>query len=293
MRHLAAQKDLKAISASRTPADSELACDLLDPASIRTCLREARPELIVNAAGSASVAASFTDPEASRAVNAVGVENLLEAVAEEAPDAHVLLLSTAQVYGQADAGELPFSEGSPLRPVTPYGEAKAEMEAAAARHAEAGTRIAVARLFNQLGPALPEVQAASGFARAIAAAEAEGRELVRIAVANPEAARDFADVRDTAAAVLELGTRGLTGTLNVCSGTPVEMRAVVEALGDATGLAVEVEHDPSIRRGVEPSASYGDPDRLRAAIGWKPEIPLVRSLTELLDWWRGQLADTA
>jgi len=293
LRALATRSDWDANFSARDSLSGELACDLLDPGSIRACLRRARPELIVNAAGSASVAASFEDPDASRAVNAAGVESLLEAVAVEAPGAQVVLLSSAQVYGEAGEGELPFREDAPLRPLTPYGEAKAEMEAAAARHAEGGTRVAVARLFNQLGPGLPAVQAASGFARAIAAAEAEGRDRVRVAVANPDTARDFTDVRDTAGALLGIGARGLTGTFNVCSGTAIAIRDVVAALGRATELAVEVEHDRSARRGPEPSASYGDPMRLRAAIGWEPGVPLERSLADLLDWWRAELADAA
>ena len=33
----------------------------------------------------------------------------------------------------------------------------------------------------------------------------------------------------------------------------------------------------------------GDPGRLRAATGWKPEIPLERTLADTVAWWREQL----
>jgi GDP-4-dehydro-6-deoxy-D-mannose reductase len=282
-----------ALDASREPKSDGFHCDLLDSASVAACLQKTRPDLIINAAGSASVVASFDDPEASQAINADAVDRLLAVAAAETPDAHLLLLSSAQVYGQAERGELPFTEDSPLRPVTPYGETKVEMERAAERRSQGGAQVAVARLFNQLGPGLPEVQAASGFARQIAAAEAEGRERVTISVGNIDAARDFADVRDTAVALLALSRRRLLGTFNVCSGRPVELGAVIEVLDDETELTLGVEREPALRRPADPSISFGDPARLREAIGWQPQIPLRRSLADLLDSWRQRLADAA
>jgi GDP-4-dehydro-6-deoxy-D-mannose reductase len=37
----------------------------------------------------------------------------------------------------------------------------------------------------------------------------------------------------------------------------------------------------------------GAPDRLRAATGWEPEIPLERTLADTVAWWREQLRSHA
>jgi GDP-4-dehydro-6-deoxy-D-mannose reductase len=263
----------------------DLQCDLLDPASVEACVRRAAPASVVNMAGSPSVAESWRDPAASFAVNAAGVLNLLEAVSGHAPDAHLTCISSAQVYGEPEGRDTAFEEGSPLRPLTPYGAAKAAMEAIAGQYARArGLRVAVARLFNQLGPGQSASQATAEFARDISLAEARGAERVELAVANPGAARDFTDARDTARALLDLAAGGVAGTFNVCSGRLVGLGEVIELLAGMTELEVTVAAGKAAAAG--PSASFGDPARLRAATGWEPRIPLERSLVDLLEWWR-------
>jgi nucleoside-diphosphate-sugar epimerase len=37
-------------------------------------------------------------------------------------------------------------------------------------------------------------------------------------------------------------------------------------------------------------AQVGDPARLASDTGWRPEIPLERSLSDLLDDWRARVA---
>jgi GDP-4-dehydro-6-deoxy-D-mannose reductase len=268
-------------------------CDLLDATSVASCIEAAAPDLLVNMAGAASVAASWGGAGDALEVNARGVENLLEAVAELAPEAHVLCVSSAQVYGEPGVGSLPFGEEAALAPVTPYGESKAAMEAVCERFAsERGMPIAVVRAFNMIGPGQEAPYAAAGFAREIAAAELAGADRVALAVGNPGAARDFTDVRDAARAFVEISLAQLTGTYNLCSGRAVSLADLIAELAAATALPVSSQPDPSLRRPADPAVTYGDPNRLRRAIGWAPEIPLSKTVADLLDWWRARLART-
>ncbi len=61
-------------------------------------------------------------------------------------------------------------------------------------------------------------------------------------------------------------------------------------MGRATALPLRVVSDPSLRRPVDPTVVYGDPGRLREAIGWQPRVPLSQTAADLLDWWRAELA---
>lgn len=282
----ASDAELDVVPASRQGVGGALRCDLLDPASLATCLAESRPDLIVNAAGAASVGRSWEQPAETFATNATGVLNLLDAVAARAPAAHVLCLSSADVYGIRGEGELPLGEDLEPRPVTPYGASKAAMEVVCGQYARAReTRIAVVRAFNLLGPGQSSRFAVPGFARRIAAAEREGAE-VELALGNADAVRDFVDVRDGARALLELSRKQLPGTYNLCSGRGTTISELVAELAAAARVPVEVRRDPGLERPADPPALVGDPRRLDEATGVAAGIPLAETLGEMLDAWR-------
>jgi GDP-4-dehydro-6-deoxy-D-mannose reductase len=291
VREAAESAGLRVLAASRESGGDGVFCDLLDPGSVGACVESAAPDLVVNMAGAASVAASWERPGEAFAVNAAGVLHLLEAVARHAPAAHLLCVSSAEVYGEPSEERLPFGEELALEPVTPYGASKAAMEVLCGQYARGrGLRIATIRAFNQLGPGQSPSSAASGFARQIAAAEAAGAERVELAVGNLAAARDFTDVRDTARAFVAASQQELTGIYNLCSGKALKLEALVEEMAKATPLPVEIVPDPSLARPADPAVAYGNPTRLREATGWAPEIPLSQSVADLLDWWRAEPA---
>lgn len=290
LRHAASEAGLHVAAASRQGSDRAAPCNLLDQAGLEECLRAVGPDLIVNAAGDPSVARSWEHPEEARAINADGVRHLLQAAAAAAPDAHLVCLSSAAVYGQPGEEEMPLREDSPLAPVSPYGEAKLAMEEFCREAADAGQRIAVVRAFNLIGPGQPPFNAASSLAKQIAAAELTGEATVELMLGNPAAARDLIDVRDAARALVKLSSGGLTGTFNLCSGQAHSVAEQAAALAPLTPLEVEARVDPGLARPSDPLLLLGDPGRLREAIGFVPEIPLERSLADLLEWWRQRLA---
>jgi GDP-4-dehydro-6-deoxy-D-mannose reductase len=49
------------------------------------------------------------------------------------------------------------------------------------------------------------------------------------------------------------------------------------------------ETDPALLRPVDVPVLRGDHARLTKATGWEPEIPLDRTLADLLDDWRSRL----
>jgi GDP-4-dehydro-6-deoxy-D-mannose reductase len=280
------------VSASRAGGPEGLFCDLLEPASIAACLAEARPGLVVNAAGAASVGRSWERPAETFAANASGVLNLLEAVVRQAPEAHVLCLSSADVYGVREPDELPLREELEPRPVTPYGASKAAMETICGQYARGhGLRIAVVRAFNLVGPGQSPRFAVPGFARRIAAAEREGG-AVELKLGNGDAVRDFLDVRDGARALLELSQRERVGTYNLCSGRGSTITALAGELAEAARAPVTISHDPALERPADPPALVGDPARLHEATGVEPRHPLAASLADLLGSWRDRSAST-
>lgn len=296
-RHLAEafkRAGVRVASSSRRAGEGAPPCDLLDPDAVAACVEAVRPDLVVNAAGSASVARSWEAPAEVFSVNATGVLNLLEALARHAPASHLLCLSSAAVYGEPEAAAMPLGEDRPAAPVSPYGAGKLAMEELCSQYARARElRIAVVRAFNLVGPGQPAYSAASSLARRIAVAERDGETGAELMLGNPGAARDTTDVRDAARALVALSTARLAGTFNLCSGTAPTVAELAEALAAATTLEITTRADPALARPSDPPLLLGDPARLREATGYTPEIPLQRSLADLLDWWRAELAGSA
>jgi dTDP-4-dehydrorhamnose reductase len=102
--------------------------DLADPAAIAQRVREALPDVIVNAAAYTAVDRAEAEEEAARAVNAVAPGVL----AEEARRAGALLIhfSTDYVFDGTKAG--PYVETDATRPLNAYGRTKLEGERAIA-----------------------------------------------------------------------------------------------------------------------------------------------------------------
>ena len=124
----------------------------------------------------------------------------------------------------------------------------------------------------------------------IAEIEAGHREPV-VRVGNLEAARDFTDVRDVVRAywlALQLGQPGQA--YNVGSGKSYRVRELLDILLELSPAAVGVEIDPDRLRPSDVPVSVCNPQRLWAATNWQPEIELRRSLEDLLNSWRRQIA---
>jgi GDP-4-dehydro-6-deoxy-D-mannose reductase len=263
--------------------------DITDDDSIRDVLEEARPEVVFHLAGASSGAAAWHRPVACYEVNAVGTLRLLEGTRRLGLAATTIIASSGEVYGSADDEAHPLTEESPLRPLSPYAASKASQDLVAAQYPRAyGMRVIRLRLFNHTGPRHPEQFVASSFARQISRIE-RGLQAPVIEVGNLDARRDFVDVRDVARAYRLAARREVSGDVfNVCSGHAVSVRHILELLVALARCEVAVHPDPERMRPADIPLLLGDPRHFHEATGWAPEIPIERTLADLLDWWRHQ-----
>ena len=280
-------------TAGHLPASVQsLVGDVTDVESLRAAMRAAQPDVVFHLAAASSVAASWSMPGEAFEVNAVGTLNLLEAIREVAPGAMTVIASSAEIYGGAADDDHPLVETSPYRPASPYAASKAAQDLLSATFGKAhGLRVVRLRLFNQTGPLRPPQFVASSFARQIARIEA-GDQPPEIEVGNLEARRDFVDVRDAARAFWLAARRGVPGAAyNVCSGRSVSMSSLLELLLSNSGCSVTVVPDPDRMRPADIPLLVGDPTLIRNTMGWVAEIPFERTLSDLLEWWRGRISN--
>jgi GDP-4-dehydro-6-deoxy-D-mannose reductase len=263
--------------------------DITDGAELATRLAGEHPEALYHLAGWSDVGGSWQAPREAFRANAEGTLNVLLA-AVEAGVQRVLVVSSADVYGIVEERELPLTEDSPLRPVSPYAASKVAADLLGLQ-AYLGHRLGVIRVraFNHLGPGQTERFVAPALAARIARAEAGGDRV--IAVGNLEARRDFTDVRDVVEAYRRLVADGRPGEVyNVCSGHDLAVADLAHRLVALARVPVELRHDPALERPIDTPVLRGDNSKIHAATGWEPSIPIDRTIGDVLDDWRRRVS---
>jgi GDP-4-dehydro-6-deoxy-D-mannose reductase len=79
------------------------------------------------------------------------------------------------------------------------------------------------------------------------------------------------------------------GVYNVASGRAVAVGELVELVRAAARIPVRHEIDPDRVRAHDVPEVRGSAERLRASTGWRPEIPLERTVADALEAWRQAL----
>lgn len=232
--------------------------DCGDGAAIRRIVAETRPDVIYHLAGSA-----VGSPEALHRINVVYAEHLFEAAAALASAPVMILCGTAAEYGALGPEQLPVRESAEARPQTAYGRTKLHQTRLGLEAAAGGLPVVVPRLFNVIGPGMPEHLALGRFIAQIVRMGAAGGTLV---TGSLHASRDFVDVEEAARILEALGrTAAARGQIvNVCTGEPTRLSDVVETLIAVSGKSIAVETDRSIQGISNADCVYGSGERLRA-----------------------------
>ncbi len=233
---------------------------------------------------------SWKEARRTLETNILGAHNLLAAAKETGPRPRVLLVGSAQQYGDVPPEAQPISEEREQRPLTPYAVSKTSQEILGRRSFWAGELpVYFTRSFNHTGPGQSESYVSSSFARQIAEVEKGAREPV-IRVGNLSARRDLSDVRDVVAAYAAIVERGQPGQpYNVCRGEAFAMGEVLDELARQSRVPVQVVVDPDRYHAVDSPLMVGDPTRLKTDTGWSPRYSLPETLRDLLDDWRAEI----
>ncbi|HXT28440.1 MAG TPA: GDP-mannose 4,6-dehydratase [Vicinamibacterales bacterium] len=256
------------------------AVDLLDRSSVREALAAAHPSVIYHCAGAADVHHAWQAPATALRVNVLGTHNLFEALRDLGIQCRVLVTGSALIYRSSLEA---LDEDAAIGAATPYGISKLGQEMTASASSVPALLV---RPFNHAGPRQSPSYVTSAFAQQIADIESGQREPV-VFVGNLDAKRDITDVRDTVRAYEALAERGRPmRPYNVCSGRAYSMRELLDILLSLARVRVRIELDPSRLRPSDNPLILGSHARLTADTGWRPEIPIERTLADLLDYWR-------
>jgi GDP-D-mannose dehydratase len=149
-------------------------------------------------------------------------------------------------------------------------------------------------LVHNTGPRRGETFATSNFAKQVVEIEAGLREPI-VHVGDLKPTRDFSDVRDIVRGYWLLLERGTPGEVyNLCSGVDWSIERMLNFLiGQSRAGRIEVRQDPARLRPSDVPVLRGSAEKIEKAVGWRPTIPLEKTLTDLLEYWRQRIRSRA
>ena len=262
-------------------------CDILSSKDVGYVIRKQRPDTIFHLAGTSFVPDAQNAPQMAFEINVKGSLNILEEARENAPDAGIILISSAEVYGDADRSRMPLIEDNLFRPLNIYALTKVcAEETASYYHRVKGVKCVVLRPFNHIGPGQRPSFVTSAFALQIARIEAGKQEPV-LKVGNLQAARDFTDVRDMVRGYC-LAAEYCSPAIpyNICSGKAYKIKEILDKLLDLSKVEIEIREDPERLRASEVPIFQGDHTRFTEATGWDTVFSIDETLKTILDYWR-------
>jgi UDP-glucose 4-epimerase len=258
----------------------------IDPAVLNALSDQfGRPDLVVHAAGSASIGRSLDDPFADFFDTAASVARILAFLSRRSPDTRFVLSSSAAVYGAH--GPDPIPETCPLLPVSPYGSHKRYAEElcqlAARRY---GLRCGIIRFFSLYGPELRK-QILWDIGRKLI----DNPPAIQL-YGSGEETRDFVYIEDAVELISACGIAASCEPLIVNGGTgsATRIRDLASAVVRVLGRRTSVQFSGVIRKG-DPE-HYCAETRRADALGFRCRWSLERGLAAWADWFARDAALT-
>jgi len=239
---------------------------------------------VYHLAAMASVAKSLEAPIDCHAICATGTLNVLEAARHHGVR-RVVYAASSSAYGPASnpAGQ---NEETPLRPLSPYAAAKLAGEHYLEAFAQSyGLETVRLRFFNIFGPRQRADSPYSGVIAIFTAMLTAGH--VPSVHGDGLQVRDFTYVLNAVQALRKAATvPGVSGRVyNVGTGCGVTVLDLVMALNQILGTSITPTHSPA--RIGDVRFSLARIDRIRADLGYEPEVSFEEGLRRTIKWYQG------
>lgn len=260
--------------------------DILDHDAVDAIVADVAPEHVYNLAGMSSVALAWERPRGAARINAVGAVGLMEAAwrVQERTGTPVRFVqaSSAEIFGQPDTA--PQDESTPLRPVNPYGAAKAYAHLCAGVYRVRGLHAVSLVLYNHESPRRPESFVTRKITAAVARI-AQGSDEV-LALGNLDARRDWGWAPDYVEAMVRAAEHEHADDYVIGTGRSHSVREFVAAAFARVGIddwGGRVRIDPRFVRPVDATELVGDAGRARRELGWAPTVGFEEIVARMVE----------
>ncbi len=261
--------------------------DLMFSEDCNALVGKIRPDLIFHLAALPSPANSFKDPQKTLTNNIIAEVNILNAVKKNnLLNTKILIISSADIYGIVKKENLPIGEDTPLMLLSHYAVSKIAQDFLGLQYfLSYHLKVIRVRPFNHIGPRQSPHFVVASVAKKIAAIEKGQEEF--LSVGNLEAKRDFTDVRDMVRAYEAALEKGKIGDVyNIGSGLSYKVGDILNEMILLSTKKIKIRIDKSLLRPIDNPDLVCDASKFIKLTGWKPKIPIKKTLGDTLDYWR-------
>lgn len=244
--------------------------DLSDATTLRRIFRKVRPSEVYHLAGQSHVGLSFEIPESTCEEVAMASLRLFEICRDEPQPVRIYHASSSEVFGDAETA--PQHEGTPFRPTSPYGCAKAFATQVAHVYRETyGMFLCNGMAYNHESPRRGENFVTRKITRQVALIKlGRASELV---LGNVESRRDWGHAQDYVEAMWLMLQHASAGDYVLATGESHSVLDFARAAFAVVDLSADdfLRHDTALDRRSEPARLVGDATKIRNVLGWVPQ----------------------
>jgi GDPmannose 4,6-dehydratase len=241
--------------------------DLTDGVNMTYLIHQIQPTEVYNLGAQSHVQVSFTMPQYTAQVDAVGAVALLESIRASGVKCRYYQASTSELYGSTPP---PQNELSAFRPRSPYASAKLMAYWSTVNYREAyGVHATNGILFNHESPRRGETFVTRKITRAAARIATGSKE--KIYLGNLDAVRDWGYAKEYVESMWLMLQQDKSDDYVVATGVGATVREFAQAAFEQVGLNYKdhVEMDKRYVRPTEVDALIGDPSKAAKVLGWK------------------------
>ena len=241
--------------------------DLTDGVNMTNLIHQIQPTEVYNLGAQSHVQVSFTMPQYTAQVDAVGAVALLESIRASGVQCRFYQASTSELYGSTTP---PQNENSVFRPRSPYAAAKLMAYWSTVNYREAyGVHATNGILFNHESPRRGETFVTRKITRAVAKIATGSKD--KLYLGNLDATRDWGFAKEYVESMWLMLQQKQSDDYVVATGVGATVRDFAQAAFEHVGLNYKdyVEADKRYLRPTEVDALVGDPSKAEKILGWK------------------------
>lgn len=267
-------------------------CDIRDETRLLHLISTFRPDRIFHLAAQSYPTVSLAQPRETIDINVGGTINLFECLRSLGTSPVVVVACSSAEYGPVASEDLPVREDHALRPLHPYGVSKVAQDLLAAQYfANYSIPCVRIRIFNTTGPGKTGDVCSDLTRRAV---EMELGMRPPILTVGNLTSRAIVDARDLVRGLWLSAECCVPGDVYNLGGDRIySVQDVIDTIQAHARVRFSVEQDPALVRGCDEPVIAGDITKFRRCSGWTMEIELARTIRDMLDWWRDQLASAS
>jgi GDPmannose 4,6-dehydratase len=253
--------------------------DLIDGVGLTNLVREIEPTEVYNLGAQSHVQVSFSMPQYTGQVDAVGAVGLLEAIRSAEIDTRFYQASTSELFGSTPP---PQNEESVFKPRSPYAAAKLMAYWCTVNYREGyGMHATNGILFNHESPRRGETFVTRKITRAVA--EIANGSKKKLFLGNLDAVRDWGYAKEYVESMWLMLQQDKSSDYVVATGVGATVKDFVEVSFSRVGLNWKdhVEVDLKYIRPTEVDALIGDPKKVKNELKWAAKT-YWKELAELM-----------